>query len=223
MEHITKELYAGWHNPVRLIQQGKSPQGPEACSCSEVKFIHYDSDVQKWSLIPHALEPSSPCGRPCKASRRPLGLQTVSLGWMLSASRSRPFKRVDLPTLLALGKGFRMIDAARLLLGMGLCRMWTLQLKLNNIKSHFPIHTGHVSSAPWLHMVSGYHNWVNTDRTLPSSWNILLDSTIYTYVCVFLPICSFWKLESESCCVQLFATPWTMQPMEFSRLEYWRG
>ena len=31
-----------------------------------------------------------------------------------------------------------------------------------------------------------------------------------------------WKLKSLSC-VQLFATPWTIQSMEFSRPEYWSG
>ena len=29
--------------------------------------------------------------------------------------------------------------------------------------------------------------------------------------------------ESESHSVQLFATPWTLQSMEFSRQEYWSG
>ena len=31
-----------------------------------------------------------------------------------------------------------------------------------------------------------------------------------------------WKWKSLSC-VQLFVTPWTMQSVEFSRLEYWSG
>ena len=31
-----------------------------------------------------------------------------------------------------------------------------------------------------------------------------------------------WKWKSLSC-VWLFADPWTIQPMEFSRPEYWRG
>ena len=31
-----------------------------------------------------------------------------------------------------------------------------------------------------------------------------------------------WKWKSHSC-VQLFATPWTIQPVEFSRPEYWSG
>ena len=30
-------------------------------------------------------------------------------------------------------------------------------------------------------------------------------------------------IDECNCCVQLFATPWTIQFMEFSRLEYWSG
>ena len=44
-------------------------------------------------------------------------------------------------------------------------------------------------------------------------------------VCVCVCVCDFiqkymWKLLSR---VQFFATPWTIQSMEFSRPEYWSG
>ena len=66
------------------------------------------------------------------------------------------------------------------------------------------------------------------DSTFPRNWG----TTVYTTYapkspeCLFilqiplLSSCGVWKSLS---CVQFFATPWTIQSMEFSRPEYWSG
>ena len=41
--------------------------------------------------------------------------------------------------------------------------------------------------------------------------------------CSFCPDVLLFPSEVSLSCVQFFATPWTTQSMEFSRLEYWSG
>ena len=45
-------------------------------------------------------------------------------------------------------------------------------------------------------------------------------STMLTFICKLTLIWRKWKSLS---CVRLFATPWTLQSMEFSRPEHWSG
>ena len=66
--------------------------------------------------------------------------------------------------------------------------------------------------------------WVAISYSRGSSWP--RDQTCISWVSyIGRPLChSPWLVKWKSLsCVQLFATPWTMQSIEFSRPEYWNG
>ena len=71
---------------------------------------------------------------------------------------------------------------------------------LNILQTHFP---------------GSVHGLADKRSIIATKWNLKWPLSL------FLPMCLLkWKSLS---CVWLFATPWTIQSMEFSRPEYWSG
>ena len=65
-------------------------------------------------------------------------------------------------------------------------------------------------------------NWIK--KKLEIKWSTIEELLHKFWYIPKMEYKSTTKSESESCCrVWLFATPWTIQSMEFSRPEYWSG
>ena len=79
---------------------------------------------------------------------------------------------------------------------------------------------------------SAYHHWnlvrgrcpaVLRAASLPTNSMLPQALPVFQGIQFSLPLCWEALKRSESHSVQLFATPWTIQPMGLSRPEYWSG